>query len=108
MTMYSRCGLSEQLVLIYAVYSLLIEKGSDRISNIDKRNRLSEEVFTYKTAKDNKVFIYWKGKQVTILSGKASDKFLKAIEGKDHKGTQLVMAKITGNFKRGNEKDNKS
>ncbi|WP_239717160.1 hypothetical protein [Paenibacillus sp. 19GGS1-52] len=78
------------------------------MSNIDKRNRLSEEVFTYKTTKDNKVFIYWKGKQVTILSGKASDKFLKAIEGKDHKDTQLVMAKITGNFKHGNEKDNKS
>lgn len=53
------------------------------------------------------MFIYWKGKQVTILSGKASDKFLNAIEGKDHKNTQLVMAKITGNFKHGNEKDNK-
>lgn len=100
--------IQNKLVLIYAFYSLLIEKGSDRISNIDKRNRLSEEVFTYKTTKDNKVFIYWKGKQVTILSGKASDKFLKAIEGKDHKDTQLVMAKITGNFKHGNEKDNKS
>ncbi|MGZ9583769.1 hypothetical protein [Paenibacillus marinisediminis] len=85
-----------------------LENGGDHISNIDKRDRLSEEVFSYKTTKDNKVFIYWKGKQVTILSGKASDKFLKAIEGKDHKETQLVMAKITGNFKRGNEKDNKS
>ncbi|WP_254450559.1 hypothetical protein [Cohnella herbarum] len=77
------------------------------MSNIDKRNRLSEEVFTYKTTKDNKVFIYWMGKQVTILTGKASDKFLRAIDGKDHKEAQLVMAKITGNFKHGNEKDNK-
>jgi hypothetical protein len=36
------------------------------------------------------------------------EKILNSIEGKDHKEIQLVMAKITGNFKRGNEKDNKS
>ncbi|TJY43577.1 hypothetical protein E5161_04020 [Cohnella pontilimi] len=78
------------------------------MSNIDKRNRLSEEVFTYKITKNNKVFIYWKGKQVTTLSGKESDKFLQRILNKDHKEIQLVLAKITGNFKHGNEKDNKS
>ncbi|MFF2886966.1 hypothetical protein [Paenibacillus sp. NPDC057967] len=76
------------------------------MGSIDKRDRLSEEVFTYKTSKDNKVFIDWQGRQVTILSGKASEKFLKAIEGKEHKEAQLIMAKATGNFKRGNEKDN--
>lgn len=81
--------------------------GGISISNIDKRNRLSEEVFTYQLTKDNKVFIYWKVKRVTILSGKASQKFLNSIEGKDHKETQLVMAKITGNFKHDNEKDPK-
>ncbi|GAA0133954.1 hypothetical protein YSY43_07940 [Paenibacillus sp. YSY-4.3] len=80
---------------------------NDSMGNIDKRNRLSEDVFTYKRTKDNKVFIYWMGKQVTILSGKASDKFFKAIEGKSHLETQLVLAKLTGNFKRGNEKDGK-
>ncbi|RJX41311.1 hypothetical protein D3P09_04830 [Paenibacillus pinisoli] len=77
------------------------------MGSIDKRNRLSEEVFTYKVSKDNKVFIYWQGKQVTILSGKASERFLKAIEGKEHKEAQLIMAKATGNFKRGNEKGKK-
>lgn len=78
------------------------------MNNIDKRNRLSEEVFTYRSTKDNKILIYWKGKQVTILTGKASETFLKSIEGKDHLETQLVMAKLTGNFKRGNEKNAKS
>ncbi|WMT39626.1 hypothetical protein RE628_19790 [Paenibacillus sp. D2_2] len=77
------------------------------MNNIDQRNKLSEEVFTFKKTKDNKVFIYWKGKQVTILTGKASEKFIKSIEGKNHLETQLVMAKLTGNFKRGNEKDYK-
>jgi len=78
------------------------------VSNIDKRNRFSEEVFTYKKTKENKVFIYWKGKQVTTLTGKASDRFLMAIEDKSHLETQLILAKITGNFKRGNEKNDKS
>ncbi len=77
------------------------------ISNIDKRNRLDEEIFTYKQTKDNKVFIYWMGKQVTILSGKHSEKFMERIANTDFKEAQLIMAKVTGNFKRGNEKDNK-
>lgn len=74
---------------------------------MDKRNRFFEEVFTYKITKDHKVFIYWKGKQVAILTGKASEKFLSSIDGKDYLEIQLVMAKVTGNFKRGNEKDGK-
>jgi hypothetical protein len=65
-------------------------------------------VFTYKTTKDNIVFIYWQGKQVTVLSDKESEKFLRKIMNKNHKEVQLAMAKITGNFKRGNEKDNKT
>ncbi|MDQ6421764.1 hypothetical protein RB620_20260 [Paenibacillus sp. LHD-117] len=75
--------------------------------NIDKRNILDDEVFTYKVSKDNKVFISWRGKQVTILSGKESEKFLQKVMNADHKEAQLIMAKVTGNFKRGNEKDHK-
>ncbi|XID94875.1 hypothetical protein ACF3MZ_10305 [Paenibacillaceae bacterium WGS1546] len=75
------------------------------MGNIDKRNRLSEEeVFTYRSTKDHKIIIYYKGKQVTILIGKASERFLKNIADKDHLESQLVMAKATGNFKHGNEK----
>jgi hypothetical protein len=51
---------------------------------VDKRNRFFEEAFTYKITKDHKVFIYWKGKQVAILTGRASEKFLSSIDGKDH------------------------
>jgi hypothetical protein len=77
------------------------------MGNIDKNNRFDEEVFTYRVSKDNKVFIEWYGKQVTILSGKESERFLAKIAGKGLKDAQLIMAKATGNFKRGNEKDNK-
>ncbi len=74
------------------------------MSNVDKRNILDDEVFTYREGKDKKVFIYWHGKQVKILKGKPAQKFLTKIAGLDHKEAQLVMAKATGNFKRGNER----
>lgn len=75
--------------------------------NVDKRNMLDEEPFSYKITKDNKIFIYWNGKQASILNGKESERFLLKIQDKEIKEVQLIMAKITGNFKRGNEKDNK-
>ncbi|MEW9094615.1 MAG: hypothetical protein AB2417_05985 [Clostridiaceae bacterium] len=77
------------------------------MNEVDKRNKLDEEPFSYKILKDNRVFIYWNGKQVTILKGKESSKFLSQIENVDLKEMQLIMAKITGNFKHGNEKNNK-
>lgn len=77
------------------------------MTNVDKRGILDDEVFTYREGKDNKVFIFWYGKQVKILKGKAAQKFLAKIAGLSHKEAQLVMAKATGNFKRGNERPNK-
>ncbi|MCZ8542007.1 hypothetical protein MKY29_13810 [Psychrobacillus sp. FSL K6-2365] len=75
------------------------------MDGIDKRNRLEENPFSYKISKDNTVFIEFHGKRVKILKGKEVEKFLKRIElaGND-KEVQLILAKITGNFKRGNER----
>ncbi|WP_425448918.1 hypothetical protein [Dethiothermospora halolimnae] len=70
----------------------------------DKRNRLEDNIFEYRAAKSGKVFIYWYGKQVSILKGKKAEKFLKKVANADEKQRQLIMAKVTGNFKRGNEK----
>lgn len=74
------------------------------MSNVDKRGRLDEEVFSYRVGKEGRVFIYWLDKQVTTLKGKEAEKFLGRIEGLAHKEAQLVMAKVTGNFKHGNER----
>ena len=71
---------------------------------IDKRNIFAEEVFTYRTNKDGKVFIAWYGKQVIILKDKAAQQFLTKVATADAKQAQLMMAKLTGNFKRGNER----
>jgi len=71
---------------------------------IDKRGILEEEVFDYKVTKDKKVFIFYHGKQVTTLGGAKALEFITDIEDADSKEKQFIMAKATGNFKRGNEK----
>ncbi|HHU71917.1 MAG TPA: hypothetical protein GXZ21_07770 [Clostridiales bacterium] len=71
---------------------------------VDKRGRLDEENFTYRITKDKKVFISWHGKQVITLSGTKAEDFIIDIKDADSKEAQLIMAKVTGNFKHGNEK----
>jgi hypothetical protein len=74
------------------------------MDEVDKRNVLDNEVFTYRVGKDDKVFISWHGKQVKILKGEEARKLIGKMVELDHKAAQLVLAKITGNFKRGNER----
>lgn len=75
------------------------------MDHIDNRNRLDEEPFSFRVNKNSTVFLDFNGKQVKILKGKESEKFLKRMsEAEDEKSRQLIMAKITGNFKRGNER----
>ncbi len=74
------------------------------MGEVDKRGKLNEEPFSYKVSKDKKVFIYWHGRLVMTLKEKDSSKFLERIEYVELKEAQLIMAKVTGNFKHGNEK----
>jgi len=71
---------------------------------IDKRNTFADEVFSYRVSKDGRIFISWHTKQVKILKGTAAQKFLDSISQADQRQAQLIMAKVTGNFKRGNER----
>jgi hypothetical protein len=74
------------------------------MSDIDKHNRFAEEVYTYRATKDGKVLFYWHGKQVMILKDAKARKFLENVKGLDERAMQLVIARITGNFKHGNER----
>jgi hypothetical protein len=73
------------------------------MNEIDKRGKLAEQPFTFQTTKDGKVFIHWQGKPVTTLRGKAAEKFLKSMADADSAQEQLLMARVTGHFKHGNE-----
>jgi hypothetical protein len=73
------------------------------MSEIDKRGKLAEQPFTYQTTKDGKVFIHWQGKPVATLQGKAAEKFLKSMADADSAQAQLLIVRVTGHFKHGNE-----
>lgn len=74
------------------------------MSEIDQRGKLEENPFSFRLTKDRKVFIHWNDKQVMVLKGEAAEKFLASITGADTHQEQLIMAKVTGHFKHGNEK----
>jgi len=76
------------------------------LDNIDKRNRLDEDIFTYRVTKNNTVFIDWCGKSVTTLKAKEAERIIaKLNSAANEKEVQLILAKVTGNFKRGNERN---
>lgn len=77
------------------------------MSENTEKNPLEDAPFDYRKYKNGNVSISWKNKEVMILKDGNAKKFLADIEGADEFERQLAMAKITGNFKRGNEREGK-
>ncbi|MGD9891931.1 MAG: hypothetical protein AB7R89_31260 [Dehalococcoidia bacterium] len=71
---------------------------------IDQRHALDDDPFSYQVTKEEKVFIAWRGRRIMTLRGAEARRFLDRITPLDRKHAQLLMARITGNFKRGNER----
>lgn len=63
-----------------------------------------DDVFTYRIIKGGKVLIFWKGRIVITLASSRADRFRERIAGLDDREVQLLLARVTGNFKRGNER----
>ena len=74
------------------------------MKKIDKHGELEKEPFSYRATKDGLVFLEFRGATVKTISGEQAKKFLKKIAALEGLELQLVLAKLTGNFKRGNEK----
>ena len=69
----------------------------------DRRGKLESEPFTVKLARD-KVFVEFRGRVVRTLVGRDADELRLAVESGDDAAVQLLAARKTGNFKRGNER----
>ena len=67
-----------------------------------------ETQFSWQRRKDGSVAIDWRGKPVTVLKGAKAARFLAEVEAADPERAQLAMARVTGNFKRGNERAGKN
>ena len=74
------------------------------MTSVDKRGKLESRPFSYRESKDGKVFLSYQGKRVKILKGNEAERFLASASGASEAETQLLLAKLTGNFKRGNER----
>ena len=57
--------------------------------------------FEWQQRKNGDVVITHHGRQATVLRGSAADRFVAAVVDGD---AQAVMARVTGNYKRGNER----
>lgn len=59
--------------------------------------------FTYRATRGGEVHIHRAGTLVTTLRGPAATRFLAQVEGASPTAQQQRMARVTGNYKRGNE-----
>lgn len=80
------------------------ESVLEEVTNIDKREKLQEDPFTYKTLKDGKLMISRGNKQISIIKGKSATQFLKTAATSNEQAIQLKLAKLTGHYKHGNER----
>ena len=53
------------------------------------------------------MFLFHEGRRVKTLTGTEASTFLSRIEDADRRQAQLLMARATRNFKRGNERPGK-
>jgi hypothetical protein len=59
--------------------------------------------FTFRAFKNGQVEVRHNGVLAAVLRGPAADKFLNAVKAGD-RDLQQLMARLTGNYKRGNER----
>lgn len=71
---------------------------------VDARGRLEAEPFEHRTTKDGRVRISYAGKVVATVAGEQATRLVEGLATADDRAAQLLLAKATGNFKRGNER----
>lgn len=73
------------------------------MGDTDARGRLVDDPFDYRETKAGEIMISRGGRIVQTLGGAAAARLLKALTTADERQSQLLLAKSTGNYKRGNE-----
>jgi uncharacterized protein YyaL (SSP411 family) len=71
---------------------------------IDRRGKLAEQPFTFRPTKDGKVLVSWGGRVIKTVAGAAAARLIGQLASADDAAKQLLLAKITGQFKHGTER----
>jgi hypothetical protein len=64
---------------------------------------MSDLGFTFRATRDGTVHIARHGREVVTLRSTAAAKFLAKVQGADLETVQQACARVTGNYKKGNE-----
>ena len=70
----------------------------------ERGTSIDDGAFDFFTRKDGTVIVSHYGRPVTTLRGKQAARFRDRVDGLAGREAQLLMARVTGNFKRGNER----
>ena len=71
---------------------------------MEPRDPLSDRPFSCAARADGSIVIRYRAAPVTILRGKAAERFASRLDDADAAGAQQLMARATGNFRRGTER----
>jgi len=81
--------------------------GYDRIMSMKKDSDQGDLAFTQRATKNGAVLISHNGKLAATLRGSKAAAFSEQMETASFAEQQQLMARITGNYKRGNERQSK-
>lgn len=90
-----------------ASYLIPTSRHHFRMMEDSPKKPLEGMPFSYRQYKNGTISISYENKEITTLKNKAAIKFSLAIQDSTDMEAQMIMAKITGNFKHGNERDGK-
>jgi hypothetical protein len=65
---------------------------------------LAADPFDWQVTKAGTVLVFRGGRQVVTVGGKAGPKLASQLEGADEAAAQQLLARATGNYRRGNER----
>ena len=65
---------------------------------------LEDDPFDWRVTKDGLVLVSRGGRTVTTVRGAAAARLIGGLERADEDGAQQLLARVTGNYKRGNER----
>ena len=74
---------------------------------VETPDPLASMPFSYATRSDGTIVISYRTAPVTILRGRSAERFATRMADADVPAAQQLMARATGNFKHGNERDGK-
>jgi hypothetical protein len=65
---------------------------------------MGKEIFDYQITKRGVIRIFWEGRCVMTLGGQRGQELARDLAEADEDKVQSLLQRVTGNFKRGNER----